>query len=164
MTRGPALTAVTALVLVLVSACSDGSRDETAKGGADPLVSYGREGGIRFQSSILVVSREGDATLRSEGCTARFRLGAASWRRLRKGLKRTELSALAGDYPAPSGAADVITETIVVGRNMVRIGDSSSFRGNARQELAPLLGVLGEILAEGERHLRSPGYASVCSE
>jgi len=156
VTRRSVLAAVTALALATVSACGNGDPDETAKSGSHLLVSYSREGGIRFQASSLAVSTKGVALVKSEGCTARFRLGAASWRRLGRALKRTDLSTLADDYPAAAGSADVIAETIVVGRDTVRVGDISSVPAQARGELAPLLGVLGEVLAEGERRARAP--------
>lgn len=146
MGRISVLVALAALALCLLSACGGGSSAETIERGSRFLVVYGREGGIRFESSTLAVSTKGFATARSEGCTARFRLGARIWRRLRQVLKRTDLSLLAGYYPAPAGAADVTTETIVVGSDTVRIGDFSSLPAGPQQALAPLLGVLGQVL------------------
>lgn len=149
MTRRAALTA---LALMLVGACGGITTTE----GSGPLVVYRQEGGIRFQVRTLVVTNGGVATIRSERCTARFRLGAVPWRRLRRALKRAELSSLASEYRAPSGAADVIAETIVVGSDSVRIGDRFSLPARAGRELTPLLDVLGEALAEGEQHVSSP--------
>lgn len=158
MTRHSVLAAAAAAALAMVSACGNGDPEETAKSRSHLLVYYSREGGIRFQASSLAVSTKGVALIKSEGCTARFRLSAVSWRRLRQALKETNLSALAGAYPAPAGAADVISETIAVGHDTVRIGDFSSLPPRAREELGPLVGTLGEVLAESEgRCTRSAG-------
>lgn len=145
-----ALVALTALAVGSTSACGVGGQAKPAEGRERILVSYGQEGGIRFQSSSLTVSKGGEATVRFEGCAVRFRLEAALWRRLRKALEGTDLAALAGDYPPPAGAADLIAEEIVVGRDVVRIGDFASLPARVRRELEPLVGTLGEILAEGK--------------
>ena len=155
--RWSSLATMTILVLTPLGACGSGDLDESTRGGARTLVAYSREGGIRFQSSTLVVKTKGFATMVGfDGCTTRFRLGARSWGRLRRALEQADLSTLAGDYPAPSGAADVITETVVVGGDAVRIGDFASLPVRAQRELAPLLGVLGEARAEGARRARPP--------
>jgi len=144
------LAVATAAVFGPASACGSADQAETARSGGDPLVTYSREGGIRFQSSRLAVSTEGNATVRSEGCRVRFRIGAASWKRLQRALDRTDLSTLAGEYPAASGAADVISETIVSGRYAVRIGDFTTLPAKTQRELLPLVSALGEILEQGE--------------
>jgi hypothetical protein len=145
MTCRLALTAVIALMVGLMGACGGVDRGEGAQGGAHPLVTYSREGGIRFQVSRLTVSTEGRATVRSEGCKASFRLRGARWGRLQRLVERIDWEALAGDYPPPPGAADTITETIVVGRHTVRIGDFSSLPLKAQRELKPLLRILGDL-------------------
>jgi hypothetical protein len=147
-----ALVALTALAVGSTSACGDGDQAETVEGKERTLVSYSREGGIRFQSSALTVSIGGEATVRSEGCMVRFRLEAVLWRRLQQALEGTDFAALAGDYPPPAGAADLISEEIVVGRNAVRLGDFASLPAQARRELKPLVGAFGEILGKGESH------------
>jgi hypothetical protein len=155
MTRRSAL-AVTALTLVSVSACGGGGADEAPVGRTRPLIVYSREGGIRFQSSTLVVKTKGFAVLiTSDGCMARFRLGVRALRRLGQARRRVDLPSLAGDYPARAGAADVITETVTVDGDTVRIADFSSLPIRGRRELTPLLAALGEVLAEGERDTRS---------
>lgn len=145
MTRWSALAAVTALALLAVGACGGADRGEGAQSGTHPLISYSREGGIRFQVSRLTVSTEGRATVRSEGCTVRLRLRGANLRKLKRLVEQTDWEALAGDYPAPPGAADTITETIVVGRHTVRIGDFTSLPAKVQRELAPLLNLLLKI-------------------
>lgn len=147
-----ALVALTALAVGSTSACGDGGQAETVEGKERTLVSYGREGGIRFQSSSLTVSIGGEATVRSGGCTVRFRLEAVLWRRLQQALEGTDFAVLTGDYPPPAGAADLISEEIVAGRNAVRIGDFASLTAQARRELEPLVGVLGEVLGKAESH------------
>jgi hypothetical protein len=145
-----ALVALAALAVGSTSACGDGDQAKPAEGRERILVSYGQEGGIRFQSSSLTVSMGGEATVRVEGCAVRFRLEAALRRRLRQALEGADLAALAGDYPPPAGAADLIAEEIAVGRDVVRIGDFASLPAQVRRELEPLIGTLGEILAEGK--------------
>ena len=92
----------------------------------------------------------GQATVRSKGCAVSFDLEADLWRRLREALEGADLAALAGDYPLPAGAADLITEEIVAGRDVVRIGDFASLPARVRRGLEPLVGTLGEILAQGK--------------
>ena len=137
------------LALTLVNGC--GGAMVPAAGEVRPLVVYRQEGGIRFQSRTLIVTTRDLAILRSEGCTARFRLSAAPRRRLRRAVTNVDLSSLADDYPAPPGAADVIAKTIVVGRDRVHIGDGSSLPVVAARKLAPLLDVLEEAVTRGER-------------
>ena len=149
------LIALAAHALGLVSACG-GAETGDAEGGEQTLVVYKREGGIRFRSTTLSVSAEGKATVRSEGCVVRFPLSTGSMRRLRATLEEADLSALAGDHPAPPGAADVIAETIVAGQDRVRIGDFTSLSAPAQRELSPLSTILGEILMEGEQQLPQP--------
>ena len=151
--RWSSVVMATILALTPLDACGGRDMDESTAGEARILVAYSREGGIRFQAATLVVSTKSVATVRSNGCTARIQLDAASWRRLRQALAQADLSTLAGDYPAPSGAADVITQTVVVGSDAVRIGDFASLPVQARRELAPLLGVLGAVLAKGARRV-----------
>ncbi len=164
MTPRSALAVVTALALMPLSACGGANPGEGTKGEKQVLASYSREGGIRFQSSTLEVSTKGFALVRSEGCTVRFRLGIKSWRHLRRTLKQTDLSTLADDYPAPSGAADVIEETIIVGRESVRVGGSFVLPANARRELTPLLHAFDEVLDEGERRHSCRGGAEPVSQ
>lgn len=139
------LAAVITLALVAMGACGDADEGEGAQGGAHPLITYSREGGIRFQVSRLTVSTEGRATVRSEGCRASFRLRGARWKKLQRLVEQIDWETLAGNYPAPPGAADTITETIVVGRHRVRIGDFSSLPTQVQRELTPLLSLLGNV-------------------
>lgn len=155
MRRSAPLILATLATLSPMGACGDGNSDQVQEREPRRLVTYTREGGIRFQASALAISRGGKATFRSDGCSARFRLGVASWRRLRQALRQVDLSKLAGDYPARAGAADVIAQTIVVGRHKVRIGDPSALPPGARKELEPLLGALSGVFAEGAHRARS---------
>jgi hypothetical protein len=148
-----ALGVMVAVAVALGSCAGTGTERSTTSDGGNALVTYSLEGGIKFRSSALAVSRAGSATLRSRGCVVRFRLGAGGRHRLLLAVKGTDLSALAGEHPAPSGAADAIAETIVVGPDKVHIEDFTSLPAAARRELAPLLGALGAVLGQGERRI-----------
>lgn len=117
------------------------------------LVSYTVEGGLAYKYSSLVVSTHREATVTRKGQTVRFRLDRARWRKLNAVLKHTDLSAVAGDYPASPGAADYMTYTISVGSDWVRATDLSELPDRVRHEVEPLRQVLEEIVAVGTRRI-----------
>lgn len=143
--------AVAILAVGSVAACGAAGPGERSGDGDRALVAYSREGGIRFQASRLVVSTKRMVVLQSEGCEARFRLDSPFWQRLQSALAGADLATLAGEYSGPSGAADAIEETIIVGSDAVRIADFSSLPSQVQRRLTPLLTVFTQILAKGVR-------------
>lgn len=118
------------------------------------LVSYCQEGGIGAPLPSLVVSKGRKATVTRAGCTAKFPLRRGSWKRLRAALKRADLPAIAGNYPPPAGAADMIIDVIAAGRNTVRIAPAAEPRyEEVMRSLEPLLGVLDRTVSAGERRI-----------
>jgi len=148
--RRLALVALSALALGAIGGC--GGDAVTEEGGPAALVVYSREGGIRFESSKLVVAADGIATLRSEGCTARFPVEDGLRRRLQEQVEKTDLASIAGDYPAATGAADTITEAIAIGPDEVRIEDLTTASQKVQRQISPLVVLLTEVLAAGESH------------
>jgi hypothetical protein len=117
------------------------------------LVTYNEEqGGIVFRIRFLLVSADGEATVRFGRCMAQFHLNAALWKRLRAALKQTNLHAVAGDYVPPTLRADESTWVITVGHDRVRI-TGFSIPQELRVKLEPLLKVLGEVRSVGERRM-----------
>jgi hypothetical protein len=151
--RRLASLALSALALGALGGCGGGDAETGGARGGRPLVVYGREGGIRFESSRLVVGADGVATLRSEGCAVRFQLETGLWRHLREEVVQTNLAAITGDYPAAPGAGDTITEAIAIGSDEVRIEDFTTLPPEVQHKLSSLLELLGEALREGQRHL-----------
>lgn len=129
----------------------------TAPAQSRVLVSFSEEGGLAYQYTSLVVSTHRDATVTRKGRTVRFQLDRARWSKLNAILKHTDLSAVAGDYPASPGAADYMTYVISVGRHSVRATDISELPERVSHEVEPLRQVLEEIVAVGRRRLpRTP--------
>jgi hypothetical protein len=149
VTVRPKVAALSALALGVLGACGAADGGQTKEHAAQgPVITYSREGGIRFQASKLTVSQQGVATLEAEGCRARFPLAGTTWRRLQEVLEKTDMEALAGDYPPSPGSADVISEEIVIGPDVVRIGDFTSLPRGTHEALSPLMSVLGQALGE----------------
>jgi trimeric autotransporter adhesin len=118
------------------------------------LVSYRLEGGIGGPRPALVVYRDRGARVTLRGCTAKFELRLRAWRKLRAALRDAHLHAIAGNYPAPNGSADVITYVIMVGPDAVRIAPASQPENEAvMRDLEPLLKVLGKMVSGGERRM-----------
>ena len=85
----------------------------------------------------------------------RFRLDGALWRKLGAALKQTNVHAVAGNYVPAARQADESTWVITVGRDRLRIGDFGTIRPELRAKLEPLLKVLVEVLAVGERRIKA---------
>jgi hypothetical protein len=121
----------------------------------DVLVSYRQEGGIGGPRPSLVVTRDRQARVTSGGCRARFALGRGAWDRLRAALRKAHLPAIAGSYPAPKGAADVITYVIRASGGVVRIAPPQPEHEDVMRALRPLLKVLNRTVSAGERRMPS---------
>ena len=131
-------------------ACGATTTGSTAP--AERLLTYREEGGIGGARPALSVSVRGRATLRLGSCTAGYALGEPLWRKLRSTLRRADLGSIAGDYPPPNGTADMITYVIRSGGHEVRIAPDPSYEA-VLDQIEPLLGVLGKVVAQGEGKL-----------
>jgi len=139
----------TAMVIALATtnAWSD-SKPITGFPHSRTLIGYSQSGGIRFQYKALLVSARGQVAATSGRCLARFHLDATSWKSLKATLKQTNMHALAGEYPPPSGSADEFEYVVTAGGNTVRAAD-----GSIPDALEPLLKRLREVLSTGERQM-----------
>jgi hypothetical protein len=118
------------------------------------LVSYRQEGGIGGPRPALVVSRDRQARVTLGRCTAKFELRLRAWRKLRAALRGAHLHAIAGNYPAPKGSADVITYVIRAGGDTVRIAPVTERENEeVMRDLEPLLKVLNKTVSTGERRM-----------
>jgi hypothetical protein len=119
------------------------------------LVSYNQEGGVGGPRPSLVVFKDRRARVTLGGCEAKLALRPPAWRRLRAVLRRAHLRALAGDYPAPVGSADLITHVIRSRTGTVRIALPQPERSEVARSLRPLLGALEGLASAGERRMPS---------
>jgi hypothetical protein len=119
------------------------------------LVSYRQTGGIGGPRPSLVVSKDRRARVTLGGCSAEFALRPAAWRRLRAALRGAHLHAIAGNYPAPKGSADVITYVIKAGGEVVRIAPPQPEHKEVMRALRPLLKVLNRTVSTGKRRMPS---------
>jgi hypothetical protein len=88
-------------------------------------------------------------------CEAKFTLKPGAWSRLREALRSADLPAIAGDYPASDGSADMFTYVIEAGRSTVRITDAvRPEHEEVKRDLRPLLDALARTVRIGE--LRMP--------
>jgi hypothetical protein len=150
------LIATSAAALVLGPAISAASQHATAASHSRTVVAYIEEqGGIIFRYKSLAVSTTRQATVRAERRMVRFRVDGALWRKLIVALKQTNVHAVAGNYVPAARRADESTWVITVGRDRVRIGDFGTIRPELRAKLEPLLKVLVEVLAVGERRIKA---------
>jgi hypothetical protein len=148
-------------VLALLFACLPASSGAVsapcgAAGESHPrvLVSYCQEGGIGAPLPSLIISKGRKATVTRGGCTAKFALRRRAWKGLRAALKRADLPTIAGDYPPPNGAADMIIDVITAGRSTVRIAPAAEPRyEEVMRALKPLLRVLDRTVSAGERRI-----------
>lgn len=125
------------------------------------LVSYRQEGGIAGDGPSLVVSKGRRARVSLGRCTAKFELKPGAWRGLRAALGDARIHTIAGDYPPPEGAADVITYVIKTRAGTVRIAPAAQpANEEVMRELRPLLKVLNKTVAAGERRM-APSCRSV---
>ena len=132
------------------------SQHATAVPHSRTLVAYvEEEGGIVFRYKSLVVSTARQATVRAERRMVRFRVAGPLWSKLRAALKQTNVHAVAGNYVPAAPGADESHWLIAVGRDRVRIGDFGVIRPELRAKLEPLLKVLVEVLAVGERRIKA---------
>ena len=138
-----------AIVLALGTANAwSGSKPITGFPHSRTLIGYSQSGGIRFQYKAVLVSARGQVATTSGRCLARFHLDAALWKSLKATLKQTNMHALAGEYPPPSGSADEFEYVVTAWGNTVRAAD-----GSIPNELEPLLKRLREVLSAGERQM-----------
>jgi hypothetical protein len=87
-------------------------------------------------------------------CETRFTLKPGAWSRLREALRKADLPAIAGDYPAADGAADMFTYVIEAGRSTVRITDAvRPEHEEVMRDLRPLLEALGRTVRIGEQRM-----------
>ncbi len=119
------------------------------------LVSYRLEGGIGGPRPSLVVFKNRRARLTLGGCTAKFALPPAAWSKLRAALKGAHLHAIAGNYPAPKGSADVITYVIKARGEVVRIAPPQPEHKRVMRDLRPLLNDLNKLVSAGKRPIPS---------
>lgn len=137
------------------SACgAAGATTEQTSSHSGRLLSYREEGGIGGPRPSLTVSKQARATLRLGGCSTSFDLHTRLWRRLRTALKTADLGSIAGDYPPPSGSADMITYVIRSGGHEVSISPAPEYE-EVMAQLEPLLEVIGKVVAAGKRRLPS---------
>jgi hypothetical protein len=134
------------------SACGTASEPAGSSSKASPLLSYREEGGIGGPKPSLLVSKRARAMLQMGGCSIGFGLQRRLWGRLRAALKRADLPSIDGDYPPPSGTADVITYVVSSAGNEVRIALDPQYE-KVLAQIEPLLTTLGQVVARGERRL-----------
>lgn len=130
------------------------------------LVSYRQEGGIAGDGPSLLVTKQRSAKVSLGRCTARFKLKLKAWRGLRAAIRDARIGAIAGDYPPPRGAADMITHVIRTHAGTVRIAPTSqSANEEVKRQLRPLLKLLNETVAAGKRRMarscKSAGNRSI---
>lgn len=119
------------------------------------LVSYRQEGGIGGPRPSLVVFKDRRAKVTLGGCTAKFALPPAAWSKLRAALRGARLHAIAGNYPAPKGSADMITYVIKASGEVVRIAPPQPEHEEVMRDLRPLLNVLNKLMSAGKRQMPS---------
>jgi hypothetical protein len=119
------------------------------------LVSYRQEGGIGGPRPSLVVFKDRRARVTLGGCTAKFSLRPADWSRIQAALRGARLHAIAGNYPAPKGSADMITYVIKAYGEVVRIAPPQPEHKEVMRDLRPLLKVLNKLVSAGERRMPS---------
>jgi hypothetical protein len=119
------------------------------------LVSYRQHGGTGGPRPALVVFEDRAAKATFGGCAAKFTASRTLWRKLRGRLRRADLPAIAGDYPAPRGSADRITHVIKAGGSTVRIALPQMGHEGVVRHLRPLLKVLNRLVSVGKRRMPS---------
>jgi hypothetical protein len=73
---------------------------------------------------------------------------------LRAALRDARIRAIAGDYPPPQGAADMITFVIKTHAGTVRIAPGSQLASEeVMRELRPLFKVLNKTVSAGKRRM-----------
>jgi hypothetical protein len=118
------------------------------------LVSYRQEGGIGGPRPSLVVSKDHRARVSRGQCTTSFELSTRAWRRLQAVLSDAQIQTIAGVYPPPEGAADVITYVIRTDAGTVRIAPASQpANEEVMRQLRPLFKLLNKMVSVGERRI-----------
>jgi hypothetical protein len=149
MLKTGSIVAVALVVLVAsLSGIACGATTTSTGGSTGRLLTYREEGGIGGPRPALAVSTQGRATLRLGSCNVGYALGEPLWRRLRVALRRADLDSIAGDYPAPSGTADMITYVVRSAGHEVSIAPDPRYAA-VLEQIEPLLGVLGNVVAKG---------------
>lgn len=124
------------------------------------LVSYRQEGGIGGPRPSLIVSKDHRARVSLGQCAASFELNPRVWRRLQAVLSDAQIQTIAGVYPLPEGAADVITYVIRTHAGTVRIAPTSQpANEEVMRQLRPLFKVLNKTVSMGEQRM-SPSCES----
>lgn len=146
------------IVKVRDDGCHPRTVSWTATASARPhvVVSYRQDGGIGGPRPSLVVSKGRKATVTFGRCTTRFALRLREWSRLRAALRDADLPAIAGDYPPPTGSADMIVHVIEAGRSTVRIAlPPQPEHEEVVRATRPLLEVLNRTVSAGKRRMPS---------
>jgi hypothetical protein len=152
------IVAVSLVVLVAsLSGIACGATATRTGESAGLLLTYREEGGIGGPRPALTVSKQGRATLRLGSCNVGYALGEPLTRRLRVALRRADLGSIAGDYPPPSGTADMITYVVRSAGHQVSIAPDPRYEA-VLEQIEPLLGVIGNVIAKG-RSKMPPGCA-----
>lgn len=146
-----AIVALAALVPAFAGAACGATRIDT-QAQVSRLVTYREEGGIGGPRPSLAVSTGGKAELRVGGCHAEYTVGEALWRKLRGALQRADLGSIAGDYPPPGGAADMIIYLVRSEGHEVRIAPDPRYE-TVLVQIEPLLGALQKVVAQGRSKL-----------
>lgn len=151
----PAVAVVVALVSSFgSSACGAGGEPAESSSHPGLPISYHEEGGIGGPRPSLVVSKRARVTLWLGGCSTSFGMSARLWRRLRAALKDADLASVAGDYPPPSGSADMITYVVRASGEEVSIAPAPLPEyEEVFAQLEPLLEILRGTVAAGKRRL-----------
>jgi hypothetical protein len=148
-----AITALAALAASLgATACGAASEPAGSFSKIGPSLKYRVEGGIGGLKPSLLVLGRARAMLRLGGCSLGFGLQRRLWSRLRAALRRADLRSISGDYPPPSGTADVVTYVVSSAGNEVRIALDPRYE-KVQAQIEPLLAALGQVVARGERRL-----------
>lgn len=88
-------------------------------------------------------------------CTAKLTVRPPAWRELRAALRHADLRAVAADYPAPPGAADLIVHVVRTRAGAVRIALPNPEHRKVARRLQPLLKDLNKLVSAGERRMPS---------
>lgn len=134
------------------SACGAASEPAGSFSKIGPSLKYREEGGIGGPKPSLLVSKRARAMLQLGGCSIGFGLQRRLWSRLRAALRQADLPSISGDYPPPSGTADVMTYVVSSAGNEVRIAPDPQYE-KVLAQIEPLLAALGQVVARGERRL-----------
>lgn len=135
-------------------ACGAGGKPAGSDSSGRRLLFYRQEGGIGGPRPSLTVFKQARARLQLGRCSTSFSLPTRAWRRLRAALGEADISAVAGDYPPPRGAADEITYVLRSGSSEVRLAPAPrAANEKVLAQLQPLLTVLSRTVASGERRL-----------